>query len=37
MIYNNYDQFAADMKSAIAAGKLVKGLIKFAPAGLMAL
>lgn len=37
MIYNNYDQFAAEMKSAINAGKLVKGLIKFAPVGLMAL
>lgn len=37
MIYNNYAQFAEDMKSAINAGKLVKGLIKFAPVGLMAL
>lgn len=37
MFYNNYAQFAEDMKSAINAGKLVKGLIKFAPVGLMAL
>lgn len=37
MFYNDYAQFAEDMKSAINAGKLVKGLIKFAPVGLMAL
>lgn len=37
MKYTDYTKFAADMKSAIDAGKLVKGLIKFAPVGLMAL